>query len=110
MAPTAWFSAFLVSLVPQSVYTTIPALTMPLKSQSDDVRPLTQEEVAAFKPYSWYASTVACNISDISTWTCGKKCDENPLFEHITAKEYGEGTQFCMPLAIFGIRSLAHHP
>ena len=91
MAPAAWFS-LLASLIPQSV------LSIP-----GDIRILPQEEVTAFKPYTWYAATTACNISDIITWTCGEKCDANPKFEPIAVGGNGNETQFCMRSGTFYI-------
>lgn len=62
----------------------------------NNTRILSPDEVAAFKPYSWYASTVACNIDDIKTWSCGEKCAANPDFEYVITGQYGLLTQFCM--------------
>jgi hypothetical protein len=32
---------------------------------------LTPEQIAAFRPFSHYAATAACDPSVVSTWTCG---------------------------------------
>ena len=104
MAPSSWF-AFLATFVSQSVHTSIPVLTdlaIPLHHQGG-ITPLIPTEIAAFKPYTWYASTTACNISDIATWTCGKRCDANPTFKPIATGGDGDMTQYCKPLGTFVI-------
>ena len=96
MAPSSWL-AFLATLVSQSVHTSIPVstdLTLPLYHEGV-ITPLTPAEIAAFKPYTWYAATIACDISDIITWTCGQKCDANPTFIPIDVGGDGNQTQFC---------------
>ncbi|KAF9026314.1 alpha/beta-hydrolase [Hymenopellis radicata] len=37
--------------------------------------------IAAFKPYSFYASAAYCKPSVTLTWTCGSNCDANSHFQ-----------------------------
>ncbi|KAM5543896.1 hypothetical protein V8D89_002513 [Ganoderma adspersum] len=86
--------ALLVTLV--SAATSIRAFPTPstLLPRQGGITPLTPAEIAAFKPYTWYAATTACNISDIMTWTCGENCDANPTFMPIATGGDGNQTQY----------------
>ena len=107
MAPVSWFS-LLVTL--GSVFTrihAIPAAYSSLLPRQGGITPLTPAQVAEFKPYTWYAATTACNISDIIRWTCGEKCDANPTFKPVAVGGDGNQTQFCESLGACSIW-LAH--
>ena len=99
MVPTSSL-ALLVTLVALS-----PVVrTSPLLPHQDAITPLTPAEIAAFKPYTWYAAMVACNLSAIMDWSCGEKCNANPTFKPLATGGDGDLTQFCMPfLGALGI-------
>jgi hypothetical protein len=42
-----------------------------LEDRQSDVLTLSADEVAGYKPYTWYASTAGCNPTNISAWNCG---------------------------------------
>lgn len=48
--------------------------------QSDDVIPLTKDQVNAFTPYSYFAAAAYCSGDHIMNWSCGPNCDANPDF------------------------------
>ena len=103
MAPTSWL-ALLVALVSVSTRThAIPASSALLPRQGG-ITPLTPAQIAEFKPYTWYAATTACNISDIIRWTCGEKCNANPTFKPVAVGGDGNQTQFCKSLVTCGFR------
>lgn len=103
MAPTSWlalltavFSQSVHTSIPQSALTTPSMLLVPPPLSQNNTRILPPDEIAEFRPYTWFAATTACNISDIMTWTCGKNCDANPTFIPIDTGGDGNDTQFCM--------------
>ena len=56
---------------------------------------LTQSQIAAFTPYTWYASTGYCNASQTLVWDCGTNCEANPSFEPVASGGDGDSTQYC---------------
>lgn len=48
--------------------------------QDEVITPLTQNEVDAFTPYSYFAAAAYCNAEQIMDWNCGTNCDANPAF------------------------------
>ena len=95
MAPTSPF-AFLLTLI--SLTTSIHAIHEPsilLPRQDATIAPLTPSQIAAFKPYTCYSATTACNISSIMDWGCGDNCDANPNFNPVATGGDGEKTPFC---------------
>ena len=99
MAPTSSLAllAAIVALAPTIRAAPATSLSGLLRRQ-DTITPLTPEEVSAFKPYTWYAATTACQLSAIMDWNCGKNCEANPTFKPIATGGDGDATQFCMPL------------
>ena len=95
MAPTSRF-AFLLTLIllPTSIHA-IQEASIPLPRQDATIAPLTPSQIAAFKPYTWYSATTACNISTIVDWSCGDNCDANPNFKPVATGGDGDKTPFC---------------
>ncbi|KAK0466790.1 alpha/beta-hydrolase [Desarmillaria tabescens] len=58
------------------------------------VTTLTPEQVAAYKPYSYYASAGACQPSLTLNWTCGTACEANPDFKPVASGGNGDSVQF----------------
>ncbi|PIL24850.1 hypothetical protein GSI_12736 [Ganoderma sinense ZZ0214-1] len=95
MAPTSSFALLAVLVALASGIHAAPATSVPgLLARQDAIMPLTPEEVSAFKPYTWYAATTACNLSAIMDWSCGTNCEANPTFKPIATGGDGDLTQF----------------
>ena len=94
MAPISSF-ALLATLVALSTSTrAVPTISTLLPRQAA-VTPVPTAEVAAFKPYTWFAAAANCNASLTMDWSCGAKCDANPGFKPIASGGDGVVTQFC---------------
>ncbi|KAH9940803.1 lipase [Epithele typhae] len=70
------------------------AAVRPLPRGDAPITPLTSAEVAAFAPYTHFASTAYCSPDTTRTWTCGANCDANPTFEPVASGGDGAITQF----------------
>ncbi|TFK39670.1 lipase class 3 family protein [Crucibulum laeve] len=55
---------------------------------------LSTTQIAAFRPFSHYASTAYCQPSQTLTWSCGANCDANPTFEPTASGGDGSSVQF----------------
>ncbi|RDB18514.1 Lipase [Hypsizygus marmoreus] len=55
---------------------------------------LTAAQVAAFKRYSYYASTAACAPAKTLAWNCGANCNANPTFKPVASGGDGSATQY----------------
>ncbi|KAF8957116.1 alpha/beta-hydrolase [Flammula alnicola] len=55
---------------------------------------LSSADIAAFKPFSFYASTAYCQPSQILSWTCGANCNANPTFKPVASGGDGVSVQF----------------
>lgn len=64
------------------------------ESAKAQVTTLSDAEVAAFAPFTHYASTAYCDPSTTATWTCGANCDANPGFQPIASGGNGGTEQF----------------
>ncbi|KAF9646508.1 alpha/beta-hydrolase [Thelephora ganbajun] len=58
------------------------------------VTSMTNGQVNALTPYTYYASAGYCNPSVTQTWTCGANCNANPGFKPIASGGDGSSTQF----------------
>ncbi|RXW16318.1 hypothetical protein EST38_g9541 [Candolleomyces aberdarensis] len=65
-----------------------------LEVRQTDVSALSADDVAVYKPYTWYASTAACNPTNTSAWNCGTKCSANPSFIPIASGGDGGNVQY----------------
>jgi len=63
-------------------------------SRRQGITTLSSAQVAAFKPFSFFASTAYCNPSATLTWTCGANCNANPSFQPIASGGDGVVVQF----------------
>ncbi|KAG6827780.1 hypothetical protein H0H92_010473 [Tricholoma furcatifolium] len=59
----------------------------------DSVSALTPAQIAAFKPYTFYASCGHCPSRDTLAWNC-TNCAENPDFKPVAAGGDGDEVQF----------------
>ncbi|KAJ2913348.1 hypothetical protein MD484_g7062, partial [Candolleomyces efflorescens] len=65
-----------------------------LENRQSAVSALSADEVAGYKPYTWYASTAGCNPTNTSAWNCGTKCSANPTFIPIASGGDGGKVQY----------------
>lgn len=56
---------------------------------------LSADQIHAFKPFTFYASTGYCNPSVTATWSCGANCEANPTFEPVAVGGDGDDVPFC---------------
>ncbi|KAG6872905.1 hypothetical protein C0995_005311 [Termitomyces sp. Mi166 len=55
---------------------------------------LSQTEISAFRPFSYYAATAYCTSSETANWNCGANCKANRAFEPIAAGGDGDDVQY----------------
>ncbi|KAI0684506.1 Alpha/Beta hydrolase protein [Cytidiella melzeri] len=58
------------------------------------ISPLSASAIAAFAPYTHYASTAYCTPSTTLTWSCGANCEANPSFKPVASGGDGTDVQF----------------
>jgi len=73
------------------VSTTLAAPLLPRQAQ---LQALSQAEISAFKPFTFYASASYCEPEKLLSWTCGENCLQNPTFQPIAAGGDGGDVQF----------------
>ncbi|KAF8999366.1 lipase [Hymenopellis radicata] len=66
----------------------------PLLEARQSITTLSASAIAAFKPYSFYASAAYCKPSVTLTWTCGSNCDANSHFQPVASGGNGDSVQF----------------
>ncbi|THH17777.1 hypothetical protein EW146_g3109 [Bondarzewia mesenterica] len=84
--------SFVVALAAVGFLTTRADGTL---NKRQSITPLTQNQISAFKPFTYYASTAYCAPSATLTWSCGANCDANPGFVTTTSGGDGSVTQYC---------------
>lgn len=62
--------------------------------ENSGVTPLTSEQVSAFKPFTFYASSAYCQPTTTINWTCGTTCEQNAGFIPTDSGGDGTDTQF----------------
>ncbi|KAF8184465.1 lipase [Pholiota molesta] len=55
---------------------------------------LSSAQIAAFRPFTFYASAAYCHPSKLLSWTCGANCNANPSFKPLASGGDGIGVQF----------------
>ncbi|KAI0039820.1 lipase [Auriscalpium vulgare] len=63
-------------------------------SKRQSITTLSTDEIGAFKPFTFFASTAYCNPSETLTWSCGMNCDANPGFQPVASGGDGGSVQF----------------
>jgi len=72
-----------------------PLFTVATPAQRrQSITTLSQAQITAFKPYSFFAATAYCNPSTTINWSCGANCNANAGFEPIASGGDGSDTQF----------------
>ncbi|KAF8914460.1 alpha/beta-hydrolase [Mucidula mucida] len=66
----------------------------PLLEARQSITTLSASAIAAFKTYTFYASTAYCQPSETLTWTCGSNCDANSDFQPVASGGNGDSIQF----------------
>jgi len=66
----------------------------PAHQRRQSITTLSQAQITAFKPYTFFASAAYCDPSTTINWSCGANCEANPGFEPIASGGDGDGTQF----------------
>lgn len=92
MAPSIFTISTLYSLFFSVFFVQAAPLLAP--RQSDSFTNLSTNQITAFRPFSFYASTAYCQPSQILTWSCGANCDANPNFKPIASGGDGVFVQF----------------
>ncbi|KAI0794349.1 alpha/beta-hydrolase [Fomes fomentarius] len=96
MAPSLRLSSIAV-LAAASFAWAVPAPLHPSpirRQSSGEISSLPANEIAAFKPYTQYASAAYCQPAATKAWTCGRNCDANPAFRPVDSGGDGVLTQF----------------
>ncbi|KAF8180842.1 alpha/beta-hydrolase [Pholiota molesta] len=92
-------------MIPRTAVTLLSLLGAAFLSPQADARPLPRQasssfttlsaaEIAAFKPFSFYAAAAYCQPSTILASSCGVNCAANPTFQPIAAGGDGIDVQF----------------
>ncbi|GLB41588.1 putative alpha beta-hydrolase [Lyophyllum shimeji] len=66
----------------------------PSLAPRQSISTLTPAQVAAYKPYSFYAATAYCQPANTLAWNCGGNCNSNPSFHPVASGGNGDTTQF----------------
>ncbi|KAN0132757.1 alpha/beta-hydrolase [Lactarius tabidus] len=63
-------------------------------AQGQPITPLTDGEIAAFTPFTYFASAAYCDASTTLKWTCGSNCQANPDFVPVASGGDGRKIQY----------------
>jgi hypothetical protein len=63
-------------------------------AKSPAVSVLSAAQVAAFKPYTYFAAASACQPANTLAWNCGANCNANPGFLPTASGGNGDSVQF----------------
>jgi len=66
----------------------------PALQSRQSITTLTASQIAAFKPYSFFASAAYCAPANTLAWNCGANCNANPGFVPIASGGDGDDVQF----------------
>lgn len=80
-----------------------PLHPSPIRRQSSGIASLPATQIAAFKPYTQYASAAYCQPAATKAWNCGRNCDANAAFKPVDSGGDGVLTQFCACFCYCGI-------
>ncbi|KAJ8482989.1 hypothetical protein ONZ45_g14754 [Pleurotus djamor] len=67
---------------------------VPLLQTRQSVSVLSSSQIAAFKPYTYYASSAYCQPQTTQSWTCGTNCMNNADFIPVASGGDGKAIQF----------------
>ncbi|GLB41589.1 putative lipase (class 3) [Lyophyllum shimeji] len=84
----------LSSLLAAAAIRAAPAVEAPSLEARQSVTTLTAGQVAAYKPYSYYAASAYCQPASTLAWNCGGNCNANPGFKPVASGGNGDSVQF----------------
>ncbi|KAJ3512957.1 hypothetical protein NLJ89_g3224 [Agrocybe chaxingu] len=70
----------------------------PVLEARQGISTLTAAQVAAVKPYSYYAAAAYCVPARTRAWDCGTNCQNNAAFRPIASGGDGGVVQYCIPV------------
>jgi hypothetical protein len=84
-----------IALVCTSIASLFPAaLAAPLLPRQAQLQALSQGDISAFKPFTFYASASYCEPDKLLTWTCGGK--DLVVFRSSTVTNYNDMAENCL--------------
>ncbi|OBZ73725.1 Lipase [Grifola frondosa] len=86
------FRLYTILLITLSVVRAVPPPAEFRRRQS--ITALSPSQVAALKPYSYYASAGYCAANATLAWDCGAICQANPSFQPVASGGDGSSVQF----------------
>lgn len=86
------FSTF--TLLSSALLTTLNVRAAPILEPRQSFATLSTAQIAAFRPFTSYASSAYCPSSETLTWSCGVNCDANPSFQPVASGGDGNDVQF----------------
>lgn len=66
----------------------------PLPKRAASITPLSNNQISAFKPFTFFAGAAHCSPATTINWTCGANCEANPDFQPQAVGGDGTDTQF----------------
>ncbi|EPQ56167.1 lipase [Gloeophyllum trabeum ATCC 11539] len=72
----------------------LAAAAAPALAPRQAVTTLSSAQVAAYRPYTYYASTAYCAPAATLAWSCGANCEANSAFEPVASGGDGTVTQY----------------
>ncbi|KAF8800421.1 alpha/beta-hydrolase, partial [Phlegmacium glaucopus] len=89
-------AGFILASLLASVVNAAPGLELTQLSKRQTITPLTDSQISAFKPFTFFASASYCNPSTITTssWSCGANCAANSDFIVTASGGDGSSVQF----------------
>ncbi len=85
----------LIPIVVLGSLVTVRAVPTPALETRQAITALSSSQIAAFKPFPFYASAGYCQPSATLAWNCGANCNANPSFKPVASGGDGDETQFC---------------
>ncbi|KAG5653992.1 hypothetical protein H0H81_008574 [Sphagnurus paluster] len=55
---------------------------------------LSASQIAAYRPYTYYASAAYCKPTNTLAWNCGAQCQRNPSFQPVASGGDGAATRY----------------
>ncbi|KAH9926973.1 Alpha/Beta hydrolase protein [Fomitopsis serialis] len=92
--PRAVMPAFAFGVALLASLSVVQAKLVPGLRVRQSITALTSAQIAAFTPYTWYASAGYCSASETLSWSCGSNCEANPNFEPVASGGNGDTTQY----------------
>ncbi|KAJ7777397.1 Alpha/Beta hydrolase protein [Mycena metata] len=72
----------------------VPGHPVPVPQASEGVTPVSNTQVATYRPYTYFASAGYCPANSTLAWSCGANCLANPDFKPIASGGEGVFVQY----------------